>query len=109
MRPNLGPPKRAVWKSRQEGDRLRNVSLSAQENLEGRVSTRNDGFGSGVVAHALTPCEPSLCRAGLVCVGDRAGTRSNEISHTSSPVLNESVASLPWPSPFSEKATQPVA
>src|SRR5580704_12487314 len=60
MRPNLCPPERAVGKSRQEGDGVRNISLPPQENLEGRVLRRDEGTSFGVVADALGAGEPRL-------------------------------------------------
>src|SRR6516162_11441379 len=62
MGPNLRPPERAIGKSRQEGDGVRNISLSPQQNPEGRVLRRNDGASFWIVADALTTGEPSLRR-----------------------------------------------
>src|SRR5258706_10968970 len=61
MRQNLRPPKRAVRVSRQEGNRVSDLSLSPQENLEGRA-LHCEGARFGVVIEPLTTGEPSLSR-----------------------------------------------
>src|SRR5882762_3919885 len=88
MRLNFRPPERAIGKSRQEGDGVRKISLPPQENLEGCVLRRNDGAGSGIVADALTTCEPTLGRRRRARVDC-----ANEIRHVRSPVLDISAAS----------------
>src|SRR5216683_6877380 len=89
MRPNLCPPEGAIGKSRQQGDGVREISLPPQENIEGRVLRGNDGASLGVVADALTTCEPNLGRRGGCRTDGSVGNCANEIGHIRSPVLGD--------------------
>ena len=68
---------------------MRKFSLPPQENLEGRILQRNDGAGSGVVADALTTCEPTLGRRrwarveirDAACLTSRAGHDNPWLCH----------------------------
>src|SRR5260370_7060137 len=99
MRPNLCPAEGAIGKSRQEGDGMREISLAPQENIEGRVLRRNDGASFGVVADALTTCEPRLSRRGRARVDGRVGNCANAIAHIRSPVFGDLTHPPPPPLP----------
>ena len=62
---------------------MREFSLPPQENLEGRAFRCNDGSSSGIVADAVTTCEPSLDRRARV--DGRVGDSTKAIGHIMSP------------------------
>ena len=70
MGENLGPPKRAIGISRQEGHGVSEISFPPQEHAEGRALGSNHGPSFGVVADAFTTSEPGLSRRRAVAFFD---------------------------------------
>src|SRR5262245_34515637 len=92
MRQDLRPSERAIGKSRQEGNGVRDIPLALQKNSEGRVLHRNDSASFGVVTDALATSEPSLGRRDRACTDGLVGKYGNEIGHVRSPGLSVSTA-----------------
>src|SRR6476646_8917884 len=81
MRQDLRPSERAIGKSPQEGNGVRDISLALKKNSEGRLLRGNDSASFQVVANALTTGEPSLRRRARLDAG--VGDHAKEIGHIS--------------------------
>jgi hypothetical protein len=85
MGSDFRPPKRTIGKSREEGDSVRQISLTTRENLEWCVLRSDDGADLRIVAKPLTSGEPGPRRRTLRSAVVRAGNRVDKIRHIFSP------------------------